>query len=113
MKALKWAASAALVTLMVIGNGASAFTRPGDAAAHPAESTVTRSVAVDMSGLDLGSMRDRAEVESRIVDAARRACGYNGTHGAKLPQDYRRCFSQARIAALDELAQRPALSPRS
>lgn len=64
--------------------------------------TVTRSRAVEISDLQLGTAAGRAALDKRITLAARQVCGYHGMYGLRQPVDYVRCYDKAKGDAMSE-----------
>lgn len=66
----------------------------------PEAGTVTRTMKVDVSDLQLGTVQGRTLAKARIIRAAKKVCDYNGGYGLRQPSDYTRCFEEARNDAL-------------
>jgi len=66
----------------------------------PEAGTVTRTIKVDVSDLQLGTTHGRTLAKARITRAAQKVCDYNGGYGLRQPKDYTRCFDEARNEAM-------------
>ena len=66
----------------------------------PDASSITRSMTVDISDLQLSSADGRSALNHRIDRAARAVCGYNGAYGLRPPKDYVECYDNAKSDAL-------------
>ncbi|OYW44033.1 MAG: hypothetical protein B7Z08_03955 [Sphingomonadales bacterium 32-68-7] len=71
----------------------------------------TRSVKVRIADLDLASTSGQARLESRINDAARRACDIHAGSAIDTGPLAKACFAQARSGALAQLETRGLAVP--
>lgn len=64
------------------------------------------SMSVGFSDLDLTTAKGQAELDRRILKAARETCGYNDlqTGSRIIPQQIKRCVSEATRAANQQFA---------
>ena len=60
---------------------------------------VTRTVTVPIADIQLGTASGRAQLDTRIMMAARTACGHESAFGLAQPRDYDRCYAATKSAA--------------
>ena len=65
---------------------------------------ITRSLAVPTADLRLDTAGGRAQLDGRIMMAARAACGYESVFGIAQPRDFNRCYKEAKADARAKLA---------
>jgi UrcA family protein len=106
-------AIAAAATVAIVAGSASPAV-----AQEPARAGAARSVAIDLSGIDLASPSGEARITAMVERAARRVCSTSDDRGAAANQARRACIETTLARSLPQVAQladaaraaRPALA---
>lgn len=68
----------------------------------PETQGVTRQLPVEVADLQLSTREGRAQLEQRVIHAAKAVCDYNGLYGIRQSRDYDRCYARAKEDALNQ-----------
>lgn len=95
---------AALLALGAASLSTSAFADDDILVNYGDNGAITRSVAVETSDLRLDTAAGRAQLDGRIMMAARAACGHESVFGIAQPRDFDRCYKAAKAEARAQAA---------
>lgn len=102
----KTLAALAVAMALVAPGLASATATSSDVIVDGRTGAVTRSLAVSVADLDLGSTHGYRMADSRITRAAKQVCGYVSGSIIPVTSDYRTCFTGAQQDGRSELDSR-------
>ncbi|MGV3770029.1 MAG: UrcA family protein [Sphingobium phenoxybenzoativorans] len=92
-----------LLALATLGSATAAYAQ-SDLVVEPTADagSITRTMKVDISDINLGTAQGRERLERRVTFAAKAVCDYNGSYGLRQPRDYYACFDEAKAGAMSD-----------